>query len=187
MRDVGETVLVQPVPLCVTVTVWPATVSVPTRWAVDVLAVALKVTVPLPLPLAPPVTASQAALLVAVHAHSVPLVTAVVDAPPAEVIVRDVGETVLVQPVPLCVTVTVWPATVSVPTRWAVDVLAVAVKVTVPFPVPLAPPVTLSQAALLVAAQAHPEPAVTPVVEAPAAAVSVRAVGETANVQVAEN
>ena len=82
---------------------------------------------------------------------------------------------------------TAWPATVSVPTRWAVDVFAVAPNVTVPLPAPLAPPVTLSQAALLVAAHAHPGPAVTPVVEEPAAAVSVRAVGDTANVQGAEN
>ena len=88
---------------------------------------------------------------------------------------------------PLCVTVTVWPATVRVPTRWAVDVFAVALKVTVPFPLPLAPPVTVSQPALLVAVHAHPGPAVTPVVEEPAAEVSVRAVGDTANVQGAEN
>ena len=184
---VGEIANVHDEPDCVTVTVRPATVSVPVRWAVEVLVAALNVTVPFPLPLAPPVTVSQAALLVAVHAHPVPLVTAVVNAPPAEVSVRDVGETVKVQPAPLCVTVTVLPATVSVPTRWAVDVFAVALKVTVPFPLPLAPPVTLSQAALLVAVQAHPGPAVTPVVEEPAAAVSVRAVGETANVQGAEN
>ncbi len=185
--DVGDTPNVQLMPLCVTVTVWPATVSVPTRWAVDVFAGALKVTVPLPLPLAPPLIVSQAALLVAAQAQPVAAVTAVVDEPAAEVSVRDVGDTPNVQLMPLCVTVTVCPATVSVPTRWAVDVFAVALKVTVPFPLPLAPPVTLSQAALLVAVQAHPGPAVTPVVEAPAAAVSVRAVGETANVQGAEN
>ena len=82
----------------------------------------------------------------------------------------DVGETPKVQLIPLCVTVTVCPATVSVPTRCAVDVFAVALKVTVPFPLPLAPPLTLSQPALLVAVQAHPGPAVTPVVEVPAAA-----------------
>ena len=84
-------------PLCVTVTVWPATVSVPTRCAVDVFAVALKVTVPLPLPLAPPLIVSQAALLAAVHVHPLAAVTPVVDEPAAEVSVGDVGETPKVQ------------------------------------------------------------------------------------------
>ena len=163
--DVGETPKVQLIPLCVTVTVCPATVSVPTRCAVDVFAVALKVTVPFPLPLAPPLIVSQALLLAAVHVQPLAAVTAVVDEPAAEVSVGDVGETPNVQLIPLCVTVTVWPATVSVPTRCAVDVFAVALKVTVPLPLPLAPPLTLSQAALLVAVQAHPAPAVTPVVE----------------------
>ena len=86
---------------------------------------ALKVTVPFPLPLAPLLIVSQAALLAAVQAHPLAAVTAVVDEPAAEVSERDVGDTPKLQLTPLWVTVTVWPATVSVPTRWAVDVFAV--------------------------------------------------------------
>ena len=147
------------------------------------LAVALKVTVPLPLPAAPPLTVSQAALLVAVHVHPVAAVTAVVDEPAAEVSVAEVGETPNAQVMPLWVTVTAWPATVTVPTRCAVAVFAVALKVTVPLPLPLAPPLIVSHAALLVAVHAQPAAAVTAVVDDPAAAVSVRDVGDTLNVQ----
>ena len=179
VREVGETPKVQLIPFCVTVTVCPATVSVPVRWAVDVFAVALKVTVPLPLPLAPPLMVSQAALLVAAHVQPLAAVTAVVDEPAAEVNVDEVGDTPKVQLIPLCVTVTAWPATVSVPSRCEDDVFAVAVKVTVPFPFPLAPPLIVSQPALLVAVHPHPPGAVTPVVEDPAADVSVAEVGDT--------
>jgi hypothetical protein len=81
---------------------------------------------------------------------------------------------------PLCVTVTVRPATVSVPTRWLVEVFAVAVKATVPLPDPLPPLVTVSQPVLwLTAVQAQPPGAVTPVVDEPAAEVSVAEVGVT--------
>ena len=66
-------------PLWVTETVWPATVSVPTRCEVEGFAVALKVTVPLPDPLAPLLMVSQAALLAAVHVHPLAVVTAVVE------------------------------------------------------------------------------------------------------------
>ena len=84
------------------------------RCAVDVFAVALKVTVPLPLPLAPPLMVSHAALLVAVHEHPVAAVTAVVDEPAADVRDAEVGETPNEQVMPLWVTVTAWPATVRV-------------------------------------------------------------------------
>ena len=60
----------------------------------------------------------------------------------------------------------------------------VALKVTVPSPEPLAPLVTLSHGALLAAFHVHPLAAVTAVVDNPPAAVSVREVGETPNVQV---
>jgi hypothetical protein len=180
----GDTPNVHAAPVCVTVTAWPATVSVPTRWDVEVFAVALKVTVPLPFPLAPPLMVSQAALLVAVQVHPVAAVTAVVADAAAEVSVADVGETPKVHAAPVWVTVTGWPATVSVPTRWAVEVLAVALKVTVPLPFPLAPPLMVSQAALLVAVQAQPLAAVTAVVADPPVEVSVAEVGETPNEQV---
>ena len=179
VRESGDTLSVQDVPLWVTVTAWPATVSVPMRCAVDVFAVTLKVTVPLPEPLAPLLMVSQAALLVAVHVHPVAAVTAAVDDPAAEASVAEVGDTPKVHATPPCVTVTAWPATVSVPTRCRLEELAAALKVTVPLPEPLALPLMVSHAALLVAAQAHPVVAVTAVVDDPAAAVSVSVVGVT--------
>jgi len=66
---------VQGTPAWVTVTVWPAIVSVALRATLDALAVTLYVTVPFALPLAPAVTVSHAALLVAVHAQPVAAVT----------------------------------------------------------------------------------------------------------------
>jgi len=139
----------------------------------------LKVTVPFAVPLAPLLMLSHETLLVAVQPQPVPAVTDVVDVPPAAEIVRDVGEMANVQDDPDCVMVTVWPATVSVPVRWAVEVLVVALKVTVPLPDPLAPPLIVSQAALLVAVHVQPVTAVTPVVDEPPAAVSVLDVGDT--------
>ena len=70
---------------CVTVTVWPAMVRVPER-AAPVLAAALNATEPFPLPLAPEVTVSHAALLLAVQAQPVPLDTVTVPVPPAAAI-----------------------------------------------------------------------------------------------------
>lgn len=52
-------------------------------------------------------------------------------------------------------TVNVWPPIVAVPAR-AAPVLAAAFNVTVPFPLPLEPAVTVSHAALLVVV--HPQP-----------------------------
>ena len=82
-------------------------------------------------------------------------------------------------------TVSVWPATVSVPTRLAA-VLAAALKVTVTFPVPLAPLVIVSQAWLLAAVQPQllpPAVTMTSVFELPPAAGTVRVVGEIPKVQ----
>ena len=171
------------IPFWVTVTVWPATVSVPLRCAVAVFADASKVTAPLPEPLAPLLMVSQAALLTAVQPQPPGAVTPVVEEPADEVSVAVVGDTPNVHAAPSCVTVTVWPATVSVPTRCAVDVFAVALKVTVPLPLPLAPPLIVSQAALLAEDHVQPLAAVTAVVDEPAAEVSVREVGETPKVQ----
>ena len=90
--------------------VWPATVSVPTRWLVAVLAAALNVTVAFPVPLVPLLIVSQAALLVAVQPHVLPppvTMTSVVELPPAAANDRVVGEMPKVQEEPDCVTVTV--------------------------------------------------------------------------------
>ena len=58
--------------------------------------------------------------------------------------------------IPACVTVNVCPATVNVPLRCDVEVLACTEYPTVPFPLPLPPDVMLIQLALLDATQPHP-------------------------------
>jgi hypothetical protein len=77
---------------CVTVNVWPPTVIVPLRWLVDVLAVTLKATVVLPVPPAALVTVIQLALLVAVQAHPLPVVSAKELAPADDDIDSDVAD-----------------------------------------------------------------------------------------------
>ena len=76
-------------------------------------------------------------------------------------------------------TVNVWPAIVIVPVRVLVFGLAVALKATVPAPVPLAPLVTVSQdVALLTPVHAHPVGAVTVVDPVPPPATTDWLVGE---------
>jgi hypothetical protein len=62
---------------------------------------------------------------------------------------------------PVWVIVIVCPSTAKVAPREFVDVLAATEKITVPFPEPLLPEVTLIHVATLVAVQAHPLAAVT--------------------------
>ena len=83
---------------------------------------------PLPVPLPPAVTVIQFALLVAVHPHPPPVaaVTVTVPVPPDPEKLCDVGLTVKLQAA-AWVTVTVWPATVSVPVRLVVAVFAATV------------------------------------------------------------
>jgi hypothetical protein len=66
-------------------------VMVPVRADEEVLAATLKPTVPLPEPLPPLVIVSQAALLVAVHAQALVVVTAVEEAWPALPAASDAG------------------------------------------------------------------------------------------------
>ena len=73
-----------------TVNVCPAIVSVPLRSAPGFGAMP-NVTLPSPLPVAPDVTVIQGALLVAVHAHPEPLVTADDPGPPPDAIDCDVA------------------------------------------------------------------------------------------------
>ena len=77
------------------------------------------------------------------------------------------------------------PAIVSVPVRPDVDVFAATENSTLAGPDPEAPLVTVIHAALLVALQPHPAPAVTPVLPVPPAAVNDCAVDETLYEQVA--
>jgi len=60
-----------------------------------------------------------------------------------------------------CVTVTIFPPTVSVPVRVLVDELAATAIATTPLPLPELPFVTVIQAAPLTAPQEHPAEAVT--------------------------
>jgi len=86
-------------PVCVTVTVWPATVTVPVREAPPLLSATLKPAVPLPVTLLPDVSVIQPALLAVVHAHVLLVVALTVSVP--AVAPKDwlVGDTVKVQPV----------------------------------------------------------------------------------------
>jgi hypothetical protein len=108
------------------VTLCPPTVTIALRDAELVLTVAATLALPFPDPLAPLVTVSHDALLVAVQVQPVGAVTIDEPLPPPAPMFRLVGETVNVQVTPGCVIVTVWPATVSVALRDVDDVLAAA-------------------------------------------------------------
>ena len=83
---------------------------------------------------------------------------------------RVVGFRVMLQElVPPCVTVTAWPATVSVAVRLEAVVLLEAVNPTEPDTVPPEPTAGVSHAALLETDHAHPVPAVTPTEDVPPA------------------
>src|SRR5262245_57864282 len=80
-----------PLAACETVTVCPATVSVPVR---EPLAAATeKVTVPLPVPLAPDVIVMKSDWLAAVQLHAASVVTLTLKVPPPVGALTDVGET----------------------------------------------------------------------------------------------
>ncbi len=84
------------------------------------LAGALNVTLAFPVPVAPPVIVIHVALLLAVQAQLLPppvTITSVLELPPTAGMDRVTGERPNVQDEPDWVTVTVWPATVSVPVR----------------------------------------------------------------------
>jgi hypothetical protein len=89
--------------------------------------------------------------------------------------------------IPACVTVNVFPAIESVPVRVDVDALAPTLKLTVPFPLPDAPAVTVIQAALLTAVHAQPVPAVTVVLLVPPPEAAESVDGEIVGAQGAVN
>jgi hypothetical protein len=116
----------------------PATVAVALRLVTEALVAAVSVTLPLPVPLTA-LSVSHAWLLVADHTASLSdAVTVTLCAPPPAGALQLVGVTVNVAVPAACVTVTGWPAMVAVDVRLAPLVVAAAVKVTVPLPVPLA-------------------------------------------------
>ena len=139
-----------------------AIVSVPVRADAFGLDATLKPTGPLPLPLAPFVTVIQLSLLAADQSQPAPEVTVVEPVPPAAATDKLFDEIANVHPAAACVTVNVWPATVSVPLRGDVLGLADALNATLPLPLPVAPPVTVNHpVSLLTPVQAHPVDAVT--------------------------
>jgi hypothetical protein len=81
----------------------------------------------LPLPLAPAVIVIQAALLVDVHEQPLAAVTATLPVPPPATALAVVADSVGVQAAPAWVMVKVLPATVNVPERDALVVLAATV------------------------------------------------------------
>jgi hypothetical protein len=80
----------------VTVTVWPATVSVPVRGLVVGFAATLKLTEPVP-DMPPLVTVIQPTELVAVHAQELPVVTAILLLRPVDGAETLVGDALKVQ------------------------------------------------------------------------------------------
>ena len=150
---VGVNEYVQPV-AWFTVCVCPAIVIVAER-AGPVFAPTVNATVPLPDPLAPEVMVSQACEGVAAQLQPAGAVTVIDVAAPAPAGTDCEGGAMLVLHEPACVTVCVWVPMLIVPVRPA-PVFAVNVKVTLPLPVPDAPPVIVIQDAVVVAV--HPQP-----------------------------
>jgi hypothetical protein len=122
--------------------------------------------------------------LVALHEHPE---LAVIDTLPDDIDDQTdtaVGE-MLTSHWPDCVTVKARPAIVNIPVRTAEVVFAATLKVTVPFPVPVAPPVMVIQATELVAVQLQPPLAVTATLFVIASAPIDRLVGEMLKLQAA--
>ncbi len=149
------------------------------RADVAVLVVTLSVTVPLPLPAAPPVIVIQLTPSVAVHAQPAGAVTEKVVGPPDAPIDRLAGEIPNVHAAPAWSTLTVCPAIVSWLLRAAVALLAATFSVTVPLPIPAAPPAIVIQLAFSVAVHAQPVGAVTEKVTVPPLAPADRVAGAT--------
>jgi hypothetical protein len=160
---------------------------VPLRAAPE-FAVTLKVVVPDPVREAPSATTIQSAAETAVQAQvGADAVTAIEPEPPVLARLCVLGEMVNVHGAgggAACDTVKVCAPIVSVPVR-AAAVLAAAVKVTVPLPVPEAPPVIVSHAAFAAAVQAQVvADAVTATVPDPPVSAMFWLAGESVNVQV---
>jgi hypothetical protein len=132
-------------------------------------------------PVAPPVTVSQVALLVAVHPQPSAVRTSNVPPPPPAGTDPEAADSMVVQPCPW-LTVNVRPAIVSVPDRLG-PLVAATVKLTVPFPEPLAPDVMVIHETFRVAVQAQPAPPVTATEPLPPDDGTDRVSGEMLNAQ----
>lgn len=157
----GVTVAPHPAPLWLTVTVWPAMVTVPVRDSDEMLAPAVTLAVPLPVPVAPADTRSHSVEADDVHVQPVPVVTATANVSPAAGEVRVVGATEYVQPVTgVCVTVSARPPMNRDPVRVNDHGLEAMLNATVPEPVPSVGDVTVSHEAVLTTLHEHESDAV---------------------------
>jgi hypothetical protein len=175
----GLMVKVQVRPDCVTRNVRPPMLTEPDRVEVLPLDVMLKVTWPGPVPLAPERTVIQGTALTAVHEHPDGVVTVTEACAASAPAARLEGLMLIVHVVPCCVTVSVWPAIVTVPVRGEVEVDDAIDRVTSPLPVPDAPPLTVIHGAELTAVQEQPLPAVTVTVPVDATAETMKLVVES--------
>jgi hypothetical protein len=158
---VGDNVKLQPLPVWVTMNVLPAMDIVPVRCSDDVFGATVKLTEPVPVRPVPLAIEIQLKLLNAVHEHEEVVVTVAELLVPPAATASDVGETVNEQFAGACVIVKACPAIVTLPVRDSDDELAATAKVTIPLPLPDAPPVTVTQLTLLTAVHVQPVRTVT--------------------------
>jgi hypothetical protein len=129
-----------------------------------------------------PVAVIQDALLDEAHVHPAWVSTVIVPVAPVAAGVKDSGPTTKMQPADWVI-VKVLVATVSVTLRATAVVFAAAVKVTVPLPEPLDPPVTVTQLAPLAVVHPQPDVVVTATVPVPPVPANAWVDGEMLNAQ----
>jgi hypothetical protein len=134
-----DRLVVQALPACEMLNAWPPIVSVPMRVNGVLFAGTEYWTVPSPLPGDPDVTVIHVTLLDADHAHPAGAEIATDPLEPKPLSETEIGESVRVHAMPDWVTVTVWPAIVTVPVRVTMSGLLATLNDTDPAPVPLAP------------------------------------------------
>lgn len=109
----------------------------------------------MPAPVLPEEITIQETLLTAIQLHSAGAVTLTMPKPPLDGTLALAAPSVMVQPTPAWLMLKVRPPIVREPNRVAPLGFAVTKYARVPFPVPLAPAVMLSQSLLLTAVQAQ--------------------------------
>jgi hypothetical protein len=146
-------------------------VIAPVLGDVEVFRATENVTVPLPVPSVGPVTVIHDGLADALHSQvGADAVTVMSPLTPRAGASTEVGDTLNVHGAAAWFTVTDWPAMVSEALRGEVVVCAAAEYSTVPFPLPLAPEVTVSHESELAAVQPQPAGAVTVMLPVPPSA-----------------
>jgi hypothetical protein len=139
----------------------------------------VNVTRPLPVPLDGEMLVIHASVVEAAQAHPVAVATSTNDVLCIAGAVTLVGVTANEHAAAACVTVIVWPATVKVPVRAWVSVLAPTAIETVPDPVPLAALDIVIHDAFEATVHTHPAVVVTPTVNGPPTLPGDSVVGET--------